>query len=85
MRRVLLIAACAMLASGCESMNQKIDASRQDRCQRADWKLVGQRDGVEGMTTQAERYQNLCGELFQGAPYQEGLKEGLAKRARPAA
>jgi hypothetical protein len=64
-------------------MNEKVAASRQDRCERADWKMVGQRDGMEGAQTQAERYQSICGELFQPAPYQQGLKEGLAKRGRP--
>ena len=84
MRALMVAVLAAPLLGACAGMNEKIDASRQDRCQRADWKLVGQRDGVEGATTQAERYQHICAELFQAAPYNEGLKEGLAKRARPA-
>ena len=78
-----LIAAAACLVSGCAGLNEKIDASRQDRCERADWLLVGQRDGVEGVTTQAERYQYICGELFKPEPYREGLRDGLSRRPRP--
>jgi len=38
---------------------------------------------VEGIANQAERYQMICGELFQPAPYKEGLQQGLARRPRP--
>ena len=82
MRLVLAIVGCA-LVSGCESFNQKVDASRQDRCQRADWALVGERDGVEGATTMADRYQHICGDMFQPEPYKEGLQKGVARRPRP--
>ena len=82
--RLLLITACAMLATGCESFSNKVDASRQDRCQRADWAQVGERDGVEG-AAQGERYAHICGDLFQPGPYKEGLQKGLARRPRPAA
>ena len=82
--RVLMAAVLvAPLLGACAGMNEKIDASRQDRCQRADWKLVGQRDGVEGATTQAERYQHICGDMFQPGPYREGLQKGAARRPRP--
>lgn len=83
MRSVLLIAACALLVSGCESMNQKIDASRQDRCQRANWSDVGQRDGIENAQGMAERYAHICGDMFQPDPYKEGYQKGNARRARP--
>ena len=82
MRPVLLIAACAVLVSGCESMNQKIDASRQDRCQRAEWSQVGERDGVEGAQGMADRYSHICGDMFQPGPYQEGFQKGAARRGR---
>ncbi|MGH6785157.1 MAG: hypothetical protein ACREBP_11110 [Sphingomicrobium sp.] len=82
MRVVIALAVCVPLASAC-ALDDKIAASRQDRCERADWKLVGQRDGVEGVSTQAERYQYICGELFKPGPYKEGLQEGLARRPRP--
>ena len=83
MKKAILIAACFALVAGCESMNQKIDASRQDRCQRADWAMVGERDGVEGAQGMAERYSRICGDMFQPAPYEEGLKKGGSRRARP--
>ena len=65
------------------SMSNKIDASCQDRCQRADWAQVGERDGVEGAMTMGDRYSHICGDMFQPGPYQEGLKKGQARRPRP--
>ena len=64
MRVMLAVAACAALVSGCESMNQKVDASRQDRCQRADWAMVGERDGSTSgnQTMLGDRYSYICGE-----------------------
>ena len=35
--RTPIVVATMFLLAGCESMNQKVDASRQDRCERADW------------------------------------------------
>jgi len=81
--RLLLVIASAALVTGCESFSEKVDASRQDRCQRADWAQVGLRDGVEGAMTMAERYAHICGDLFQSGPYQEGLQKGQAQRPRP--
>ena len=80
--RLIAIAACAALVAGCESMSNRIDESRQDRCQRADWAQIGERDGVEG-ASQAERYAHVCGDMFQPGPYQEGLRKGTARRPRP--
>jgi hypothetical protein len=64
-------------------MNQKIDASRQDRCQRAVWAEVGERDGVEGAQGMAERYSRICGDMFQPGPYQQGFDKGFARRPKP--
>ena len=83
MRTLMAVLVCTLLASGCESMQEKVAASRQDRCQRADWKQVGERDGVDGLTTAADRYKDICQELFQAGPYKEGLQQGLARRPRP--
>jgi hypothetical protein len=83
MRSVITAAVLTTLLSACADMKEKIAESRQDRCERADWKEVGLRDGVEGIANQAERYQMICGELFQAAPYKEGLQQGLARRPRP--
>jgi len=82
MRLLLAVVGCTLIA-GCESFNTKLDASRQDRCQRAEWAKVGERDGLEGATTMAERYQHICGDMFQPGPYQEGLQKGTARRPRP--
>jgi hypothetical protein len=79
MRLVVAAGACAMMLAGCAS----IDASRQERCQKADWALVGERDGVEGATTMADRYSHICGDLYKDAAYKEGLQKGLARRPRP--
>jgi hypothetical protein len=75
--------ALVILVAGCESMGEKIDASRQDRCARADWATVGERDGFAGNAMQAERYAEICGDMFQAAPYKEGLQKGLARRPKP--
>src|SRR5262249_18572906 len=80
--RLVLIAACSMFVAGCASMNEKISASRQDRCERADWALVGERDGVEGVE-QSARYAHICGELFQPDVYKTANQKGFARRPRP--
>jgi hypothetical protein len=80
--RLLLITACAVLVTGCESFSERVDASRQDRCQRADWAQVGERDGVEG-ANMGDRYAHICGDMYQSGPYQEGLRKGMARRPRP--
>jgi len=49
----------------------------------ADGVLVGERDGVEGVMNAAERYQYICGDMFQPGPYKEGLQKGQARRPRP--
>ena len=83
MKTAIALAALATLLSACADMKEKIHDSRQDRCARADWKQVGQRDGVEGAANQAGRYQEICGDMFQPGPYQEGLRDGLSRRPRP--
>jgi hypothetical protein len=83
MKTLIVLAAFVPLVTGCESMGAKVDASRQDRCARADWAQVGERDGVDGNRTMGDRYANICGDMFQPAPYEEGLKKGLARRPTP--
>ncbi|HUL02068.1 MAG TPA: hypothetical protein VLV16_02425 [Gemmatimonadales bacterium] len=80
MKKLIVLAAFgALVVSGCAS----VDASRQDRCQRAEWAKVGERDGLQGNRGMAERYANICGDMFQPDAYQEGLKKGLARRPTP--
>ena len=83
--RALLAMILVASVSGCESMGARIDASRQDRCARAEWAKVGERDGFAGNAMQAERYEEICGDMFQAGPYKEGLQKGLARRPKPAA
>ncbi|HKU47500.1 MAG TPA: hypothetical protein VJQ58_11495, partial [Burkholderiales bacterium] len=77
--------ACALLVSGCESMNQKVDASRQDRCQRADWAMVGERDGSTSgnQTLLGDRYSYICGDMYDDAAYKAGYAKGFARRPKP--
>ena len=82
MRPVIGIAAI-LLVTGCESMSQKVDASRQDRCARADWAQVGERDGLAGTPLLADRYEYVCGDMYQDGPYKEGFAKGRARKPRP--
>jgi hypothetical protein len=82
--RVLLAALLGTTFLGaCAAMDEKIDVSRQDRCARANWSDVGQRDGIEAAHGMADRYAHICGDMFQPEPYQEGYAKGNARRARP--
>jgi hypothetical protein len=83
--RLLLVGACVVLVSGCESMNQKVGQSRQDRCQRANWSEVGERDGAtSGAAAQlSERYAYICGDMYDDAAYKAGFSKGAARRPKP--
>ena len=83
--RVLILAACALLVAGCESMSNRVDASRQDRCQRADWAQVGERDGSTSgnVTLLSDRYSYICGDMYDDAKYKEGFSKGFARRPKP--
>ena len=83
--RLLLAGACALLISGCESMSQKVDASRQDRCQRANWSEVGERDGSTSgnQTMLSDRYSYICGDMYDDAAYKAGFTKGFARRPKP--
>ena len=83
--RLLLVGVCAMLVTGCESMNQKVDASRQDRCQRANWSEVGERDGATSgnQTLLSDRYSYICGDMYDDGAYKAGFSKGFARRPKP--
>ncbi|HWV89460.1 MAG TPA: hypothetical protein VNZ59_05175 [Burkholderiales bacterium] len=81
--RTPTVIAAILLVAGCESMSQKVDASRQDRCERADWALVGERDGASGSPLLADRYQYICGEMFKAEPYQAGFQKGRMRKPAP--
>jgi uncharacterized protein YceK len=85
MRLLIALAFAMPLIAGCAAMNEKVDASRQDRCQRADWAMVGERDGATSgnHTLMSDRYAYICGDMFQPGPYKEGFDKGFARRPRP--
>jgi hypothetical protein len=85
MRIFLALAMCAPLLAACESMTNKIDQSRKDRCEIADWAKVGERDGFDGYVNMIDRYSHVCGELFKLGPYQEGFQKGVARKPPPRA
>ena len=77
--------AAILLIAGCESMNQKVDASRQDRCERADWAQVGERDGATGSPLLKDRYEYICGDMFKPGPYDQGFQKGRLRKPPPGA
>ena len=85
MRPMLAFALLIPLLSGCESFQSKADASRQDRCQRADWAMVGERDGATtgNQTLLSDRYAYICGDMYDDAAYKAGFSKGFARRPRP--
>ena len=38
---------------------------------------------VQTGASAADRYEYICGDMFQPGPYQEGLRQGQARRPRP--
>ena len=83
--RTPMVATLVLLLAGCESLSQKVDASRQDRCERADWALVGERDGLAGSLLLADRYEYICGDMFKPEPYKAGFQKGRARKPAPGA
>jgi uncharacterized protein YceK len=83
--RFLFLIAVGVLLSGCEAMSNKVDASRQDRCQRANWAEVGERDGATtgNQTMLSDRYSYICGDMYNDAAYKEGFSKGFARRPKP--
>ena len=85
MKLLLGVAAAAVLLAGCEAMSNKVDSSRQDRCQRADWAEVGERDGATSgnVTLLSDRYSYICGDMYDDAKYKAGFQKGFARRPKP--
>jgi hypothetical protein len=82
--RTPIVIASLVLVAGCEAMGQKVDASRQDRCARADWAQVGERDGLANSPLLADRYEYICGDMFKAEPYKAGFQKGRARKPAPA-
>ena len=83
--RTPIVIAGIVLVAGCQAMSQKVDTSRQDRCERADWAVVGERDGIAGSPLLKDRYEYICGDMFKPASYQEGFQKGRARKPAPGA
>ena len=83
--RLMILAACVLALAGCESFGNRVDASRQDRCQKADWALVGERDGATSgnQTLLSDRYSYICGDMYDDAKYKAGFQKGFARRPKP--
>jgi hypothetical protein len=85
MRRLLALPLFLSLFSGCAAMKADQAATYQDRCQRADWAQVGERDGATSgnQTLLSDRYAYICGDMYQDAAYKEGFAKGFARRPKP--
>ena len=85
MKRLLALTLFLSLLAGCEAMNQRVADSRQDRCQRANWADVGERDGATSgnVTLMSDRYSYICGDMYNDAAYKEGFAKGFARRPKP--
>lgn len=83
--RIVIVLAAGLLVAGCESFSNKVDASRQDRCQRANWADVGERDGATtgNQTLLSDRYSYICGDMYDDAAYKAGYAKGFARRPKP--
>ena len=49
-------------------------------CHGSNWYRLGLNDGAANALGEAERYAASCGSDFDRARYQEGFKDGLARR-----
>jgi len=85
MRRLLALPLFLSLLSGCAAMKADQAATYQDRCQRADWAQVGERDGATSgnQTMLSDRYAYICGDMYKDAAYKEGFAKGFARRPKP--
>ena len=83
MRVLIALAACGPLVLGCQAFDEIMGATRENRCGHVNWRELGLRDGVVGATDGASRLLEICGDLFQAEPYQEGLLEGRGRRPGP--
>ncbi len=81
MKRFVLLAAIALLGSGCASMNA-------DQCALSDWHAVGYEDGSRGHNSDRfAQYRKACakhGVAPDFSAYQVGRKEGLVEFCQPA-
>ncbi|MBV9360706.1 MAG: hypothetical protein JO292_04885 [Betaproteobacteria bacterium] len=85
MRSLIALALAIPFVAGCEAMKANQAATYQDRCQRANWSDVGERDGATSgnQTLLSDRYAYICGDMYNDAAYKQGFDKGFARRPRP--
>jgi len=76
MKNALVAAVCSAVLAGCAGFGVPDCGS--------DWYAVGQRDGMLGASSQAERYATKCPGIDRSR-YEEGKAAGFAARGRVAA
>jgi len=77
--RIVLITCALLLAvSGCAG-------APGGECHGVQWYRLGLNDGMADAKGELERYATSCGADFGRAQYEEGFRDGLARRPKPAA
>jgi len=69
---------CAVLLSACAG-------APGGECHGESWYRLGLNDGMADAKEEAARYQTSCGAGFDRARYEEGFRDGLARRPKPPA
>lgn len=69
---------CAVLLSACAG-------APGGECHGESWYRLGLNDGMQDAQAEAKRYEASCGNEFDRARYQEGYRDGLARRPKPPA
>lgn len=78
LRIVLITCALLLAVSGCAGA-PGID------CHGTQWYRLGLDDGMADAKGELERYATSCGADFGRAQYEEGFRDGLARRPKPPA
>ena len=74
----LALMAAALLVCGCAG-------APGIECHGTSWYRLGLEDGMKEARGEEERYAASCSNDFNRAQYQEGFKDGLLRRPKPAA
>ena len=77
LRIVLITCALLLAVSGC--------AGGVVECHGVNWYRLGLDDGMADAKGELERYATSCGADFGRAQYEEGFRDGLARRPKPPA
>lgn len=76
-RPALALMVAALLVSGCGTGAPGIE------CHGTSWYRLGLEDGMKEARDEVERYTASCNNDFNRAQYQEGFRDGLARRPKP--